>query len=131
MPDVVTDHAPNVPTALPLNGEKLYSPAGVAMASRLPGGRGGPHVNASTVWRWIDKGSRAKNGELIRLEAVRAGQRWLTSVEAVGRFLARLTAAALPPFDALPDRPGTTPKQRARAAESASRKADEIFGTSN
>src|SRR5687767_2913000 len=93
------DHLQNVaPTpSLLTRGEKLYSPAAVAKASRVPGHRGGSHVNGSTLFRHITKGVRAANGEVIRLEAVRIGHRWLTSVEALARFAERLTAAQLQP----------------------------------
>ena len=66
---------------------------------------------------------------VIRLEAVRLGTAWKTSLEAVARFSKALTAAALPADDTPPVGPAPTPKERRRAAEAASRKADTIFGT--
>ncbi|MCI0630465.1 MAG: DUF1580 domain-containing protein, partial [Phycisphaerales bacterium] len=51
-------------------------------AAKLSPGR--PSVNA--VWRWCRRGVRARNGERIRLEHVRAGGRIFTSAAGLGRF---------------------------------------------
>src|SRR5829696_7680577 len=93
-------------------GEKLYSPAGVAKASNIPGHRGGTHLNGSTIFRFITRG-KSVNGEVIRLEAVRVGDRWLTSLEALARFAERLTAAELGAAGAAFDAPAS-PRQRIR-----------------
>jgi hypothetical protein len=107
-------------------GEKLLSPAAVAKAARIPGHRGGPHLNGSTIFRHITKGVRAANGELIRLEAVRVGCRWLTSVESVARFAERLTAAELQTTDDS-SVPAPSPRQRNRQAEAASARLDALL----
>jgi hypothetical protein len=75
-----------------LNGERLISIT--AAGKLLPGMRENAHINSATVWRWIRRGAKSTSGEVIRLEAVRLGFRWLTSAEAVGRFVADLTAAS-------------------------------------
>jgi Protein of unknown function (DUF1580) len=83
-------------------------------ADLLPDGRNGRPVHFSCVLRWVQTGAKAPNGERVRLEAVRVGCRWLTSVEALGRFAARLTpefSATLPPV--------RTAKKRAAAAARA------------
>jgi len=108
-----------------MNGERLYS--FTAIAVKLPGYRNNSHVNSSTIFRWATKGVRTRGGQLIRLEAVRLGTAWKTSLEAVARFSAKLTEAALPADDA-PAAPTPTPKQRERAAAGASKRADAIFG---
>jgi hypothetical protein len=113
-------------TSLLTGGEKLYSPAGLAKALKVPGHRGGPHLNGSTIFRFITKG-KVVNGQLVRLAAVRVGDRWLTSVESFSRFTAKLTAAALP-TDAQTAEPAPTPKQRRRAATRASAELDTILG---
>jgi hypothetical protein len=125
MPDSVCGTP--VTTSLLTSGEKLYSPAGLAKVLNVPGHRGGPHLNGSTVFRFITKGKWA-NGELVRLEAVRVGDRWLTSVESFSRFTAKLTEASLPADDTPPAEPAPTPKQRRRAATTASAKLDAILG---
>jgi len=107
-------------------GEKLYSPAAVAKKSNVPGHRGSSHLNGSTVFRHITKGVRAANGELIRLEAVRIGHRWLTSVEAVVRFGERLTAAELQARESTSAAPSTV-RQRSRQQEAASKQLDALM----
>jgi hypothetical protein len=106
-------------------GEKLYSPAGVAKASNIPGHRGGTHINGSTIFRFITKGKRV-NGEVIRLEAVRVGDRWLTSLEALARFAERLTAAELGAAGAAFEAP-VSPRQRIRQQEVASRRLNALL----
>ncbi len=121
MPDAVS-----APVSPLLNGEKLLSLS--ALAARLPGHRGKPTVNPSTIFRWITRGVRTPDGEVVRLEAVRLGTSWRTSLEAITRFSAKLTSASLcsgAPPDTLPP----TPKQRNRAATRASRRLDSILGT--
>jgi hypothetical protein len=68
------------------------------------------------VFRHIVKGVRAANGEVIRLEAVRAGSRWLTSVEAIARFYERLTAAELEAAEAASDSAATSDRRDRGAA---------------
>ena len=110
-------------------GEQLMSFSAAAKASRLPSHRGNAtHVNASTLYRWAVKGWRTPGGQTIRLEAIKAGPvGWRTSVEAVHRFVQRLTEAALP-SDPPAVQPATTPKQRERMKAKAHAQADAIFG---
>jgi hypothetical protein len=74
-------------------------------ASRIPISRGGRPCHPATIWRWI--ASR-------KLEGVRIGSRWLTSVEAIQRHAERETLAALgaEPAPVLPPAQ-TTGRQRA------------------
>jgi hypothetical protein len=58
-------------------------------AARLP-----RPVHLAWVHRWATRGIPGPDGTRIRLEAVKVGCRWATSVEALGRFLAATTAAA-------------------------------------
>lgn len=123
----MSDTTLQAPTpSLLTSGEKLYSPAALAKVSNVPDHRGAAHLNGSTIFRFITRG-KFVNGEVIRLEAVRAGDRWLTSVEALARFFAKLTEATLP-TDTPPTEPAPTPMQRSRAAAGASKRADAIFG---
>jgi hypothetical protein len=64
-------------------------------AKLYPSFRNGRPTHISTVLRHITKGTRLPNGEVVRLEGARLGGRWITSVEAVQRFMERLTAGAL------------------------------------
>jgi hypothetical protein len=65
-------------------------------AKRLPPFRQGRPVNPTTVSRWITEGICLPDGRRVRLDAVRVGGRWLTSVEALNRF----AAAQTPQFQA-------------------------------
>ena len=76
--------------------EKLRSFA--EAASRLPALRGGKSVNPSTVWRWTKRGVRARNGVLVRLEAIKVGGTCCTSDEALLRFFHALSADDLQPL---------------------------------
>jgi hypothetical protein len=72
----------------------------LAQAARLfPPTRQDKAVHVSTILRWILRGVRG-----VRLEAARAGGRWITSREAVARFVAALTAShsSQPGTDARP-----------------------------
>ena len=55
-------------TSLLTSGEKLYSPAALAKVLKVPGHRGGAHLNGSTIFRFVTKGKMV-NGQLIRLDA--------------------------------------------------------------
>jgi hypothetical protein len=65
------------------------------------------------------------NGEIVRLEALRCGGRWITSVEAVARFMQRLTDGALdtPKDTAAP--PIRMTRQRRQELEQVDRRLDE------
>jgi hypothetical protein len=80
-------------------------------AGQIPGRRPGKKLSFTTLWRWIIKGIRTGDGQVIRLEAVRLGARWVTSREAIIRFSAKLT----PPTDAPPAT--RTPASRQRGAK--------------
>ena len=121
----VFDSPAEHPNSLLPRGEKLYPPAKLAKAANVPGHRGAAHVNGSTLYRHITKGVRTASGEVIRLEAVRAGARWLSSVEALTRFYERLTAAELQAAEAA--KPPTPPRERNRRQEAASRRLDSLL----
>jgi hypothetical protein len=84
---------------------------GLHEAAKIPPSfREGKPTHVSTVLRWITKGVKLANGEVVRLEGARCGGRWTTSVEAVARFMERLTAGTLAtrraPSHRHPARPG-------------------------
>lgn len=85
----------------------------MAAAGRLIPRPGGGHVSRWAVARWVSKGVKARGG-VVRLEAVRAGGRWMTSVQAVARFLDAQTEAAAGPAPAPPPKT-RTPAQARRA----------------
>ncbi len=99
-------------TAADLLAEELIS---LAAAARLfPGARGAVRVNPATVHRWCTKGTRTPDGNVVKLEFVRAGCRVLTSRQAVARYVAALSVA--PESAEIPTR---SPLARKRAADAA------------
>jgi hypothetical protein len=116
MADSVSEAVPQVLTEIQ-SGDGLS----LSAAGRLfPGHRGGSSVDPSTVFRWVTKGARTPGGQTVKLEAVRVGGRWLTSRGAVARFVAVLTAAAVPDSTSPPPAPRTsTVRRRAEKAAAA------------
>ncbi len=98
-----------------LEKEKPISPA--AAAQLLPAGRLGRPVSESCVLRWIQKGVEIGSGERVRLEGLRLGRRWITSVAALQRFAARQT----PENVAEPAPLSRSAEQRTRASETAAK----------
>lgn len=82
---------PPIPPLL-TSGEKLFSLP--VLSLDVPGYRGNEHTNAATLWRWINRGLPGADGP-IKLDAVRIGNSWKTSREALARFFAKLTEAAI------------------------------------
>jgi hypothetical protein len=82
----------------------------------VPPARRGRRTALSTMLRWIMRGVRNHADQVVRLEAVRIGSRWMTTREALQRFAERLTPAADAPVPAPPTR---TPERRQRASERA------------
>lgn len=116
MPATPTATPPPAPLPINVATETLLSLS--QAAKRFPPFRQGRPVSASTVWRWAFDGVVITGGSRVRLDVVRLGGRWLTSVEAIGRFIAAQTPtpAAAEAARALGTR---TPRQRQRAAERA------------
>ena len=74
--------------AIDLKNETVLS---LSQAARmLPPGRRGRPVTLSCVIRWVLDGVKTHSGR-VRLEAIRMGGRWITSVEAMQRFAAQQT----------------------------------------
>jgi hypothetical protein len=98
------------------------TPLPLAAAAKLvPPGRSGKRTHLSTILRWIMRGARSPSGEVVRLEAVRLGSRWVTSRQALQRFSERLT----PRLDGVPPHsPRRTPTQRQRASERAGKELE-------
>ena len=103
-----------------MNHERLITLA--EAARRFPGHRGGDHVHPATLTRWILRGAVSVTGRRVRLEAVRCGSRWLTSAEAVARFMAALTDNVAPASETST----RTPVARHRAAEAAIRELERL-----
>jgi hypothetical protein len=96
----------------------------LAEACRIvPPARSGKKTHLSTVLRWILKGAKSPTGEMVKLEALRIGSRWVTSREALQRFAERLTPS---PNGQSAPHPPRTPTQRQRAADRAAQELDRL-----
>ena len=100
------------PPVLPLNGETLLGLS--TAASRNPAGRGSGRLHPATLTRWILVGSKSLSGSIVKLEALRCGQRWCTSEAALARFF-----EALARTDEVKPIERTSEKKQKRAAEAA------------
>ena len=69
----------------PLLGEKLHLFSDVAGVYRNSAGR---KLHVSTLNRWRDAGIAG-----VRLEAIRFGGRWMTSIESIDRFITAISVA--------------------------------------
>ncbi len=119
MAEVISE-APSVLSEIQSGGGLSLSAAG----RMFPAHRGEGTVDPSTVFRWVNRGAKTAGGQMVKLEAVRVGGRWLTSRGAVARFVQALTPAADPvpkPLTATP----RTPAARLRASERAGRELDQ------
>src|SRR5262245_34001391 len=90
-----------------VNAETLLSLS--QLAKRLPHRRAGRPVHPSTIHRWRSPGVRH-----VRLECLRVGGVWCTSVEAFQRFCDRLSE---PGADPGPATPGRRPSDRPARAD--------------
>ncbi|AWM39110.1 hypothetical protein GobsT_26140 [Gemmata obscuriglobus] len=90
-------------------------------AAKFPGHRGAARLHPATLTRWILNGVRARDGRRVKLEAVRAGTRWLTSEPALRRFSDALGGSdgshATAPAPCGPRSPTARQKASARAAD--------------
>jgi hypothetical protein len=97
------------------------TPISLADACKLvPPARSGKRTHIGTVLRWILDGAKGPSGEQVRLEALRIGNRWMTSRQAIQRFAEALTPRL---SDSRPPVP-RTPTARSRAAARAARELE-------
>src|SRR5262245_48148137 len=106
---------------LDIRHEELLSLA--EAAQRLPNRRMGRPVSPSCIWRWIVEGVKGPTGQRVRLEGAKVGGAWLTSVEALERFIVRLT-----PTEPQEQAGAVTPAARARQKAKAADLASELVG---
>jgi hypothetical protein len=106
--------------SIDLRNESTLSLA--AAARMLPPGRRGRPVSLSCILRWVLDGVRLSSGQVVRLEAVRLGGRWITSVEALGRFADRQT----PCLEDSRLGPPRSPSKRERASNRATKELNKI-----
>ena len=103
----------------------------LAEAAKLLGSESRP-ASVAKMSRAVNRGVLTEGGERVRLEAVRTGGCWLTSIEAVRRFVTRLTRDALGDGGVAdePDGEPSTPvsARRRRQLASVDRELDKAFG---
>jgi hypothetical protein len=103
-----------------LTKETLLS---LAQASRrFPPYRLGRPVNPSTIWRWCRQGVKVPGVGVVKLECIRVSGRWLTSAEAISRFVAKQTPQS--EAEAMPT--PRTPTQRRKASERAAKELEAL-----
>ncbi len=56
-------------------------------------GTGGKPCNFTTAWRAVTQGHLLPDGTKLRLEAVRIGGQWVTSKQAIERYVVAMTEA--------------------------------------
>jgi hypothetical protein len=88
------------------------------LVSRILPGNGGKRVHIGTPHRWRTQGLRG-----VRLEAIKVGGRWCTSLQALERFFDVLSRGASPPT---PTQAGDTPAT-VSSAESLRKLQEEGF----
>jgi len=86
-------------------------------AALFQGRTPGKNLCFSTIWRWILKGAHDVDGNIVRLEAVRLGGRWVTSREAIARFSENLTKGES--IDSDEKKINTSSAERKRADQAA------------
>jgi hypothetical protein len=87
-------------------------------------GRKGKPCHFSTVLRWILGGVRGPAGDLVKLEAIRLGGRWVTTQGAFQRFVAKLTPNSNNGGEAPEPVPVRSPAARQRSSERAAKKLE-------
>lgn len=96
----------------PLSGESLLTPQD---AAGLFPGAAGRDTSPRTVILWIRRGVTGPTSERVYLEGFRVGSRWMTSAEAVARFIARLSGEQRPQPCPQTDRQRAKRNERTRA----------------
>jgi len=101
-------------TSIDLENERLLTLAGAAryLSKKMPDRWGGKPCHISSVYRWTARGVKG-----VRLETLQVVGAKMTSVEAIGRFVARLSGNA-------PGSSETTPAKLAAAGRKRLAEAD-------
>jgi hypothetical protein len=90
-------------------------------AKLLPSSRLGRPCSFQCILRWILNGTKSPDGQIVKLEALRLGGRWITSREALQRF-----AEALTPPTTDNSVSTRTPKHCRRAADRAEQQLERL-----
>lgn len=88
-----------------------------SVASMLPGKRGATRLSPATVFRWCTVGTKTTDGRRVRLESFRAGNRILTTREAVIRYFDSLNPITPIEPQLAPRSPAATRRAAAQAEQ--------------
>jgi hypothetical protein len=94
----------------------------VQAAASVPPLRDNRPVAPATIGLWITRGCRGPAGQIVRLEGIRCGSRWVTSKEALARFFSALTPSLSQSESSVSETTSpktSTPRQRRRATACA------------
>jgi hypothetical protein len=100
----------------PLSHASKFLPS----ARRGRDGRSSP-VSLSCLLRWVLDGVRTPDGKRVRLEALRLGGKWVTSLEALQRFAEAQTPMLEQPSISIPRSPAKRQKAALRAEKALER----------
>jgi hypothetical protein len=89
----------------------------------LPSARLGRPVSLSCLLRWVFDGIKMPDGGRVRLEALRLGGKWVTSLEALQRFAEAQTPQIAGNRKDVVPRPPATRRRASERAEKALTKA--------
>src|SRR5262249_36463284 len=86
------------PMPIDLSAERAITPAEAARLvppyrPRQPTHAPGQTTHVGRIMRWLLDGARAGDGSRVRLEALRLGGGWITTIQAVERFGVALAVA--------------------------------------
>ena len=107
---------PRTPTTIPSSSSAVVAEVQTgdglslsAAARLLPPGASGRPLAPSTIWRWARDGVETLDGRRVYLEVARLGSRFVTSREAIGRFLTAQNSCQEASSAPLPPSPTPTP----------------------
>jgi len=106
--------------SIDLSTQKGLSPK--EAATLLPSYKDGKPSHPSKIIRLITQGTRLPDGTTERLEALRIGNQWITTAEAIGSYGERVASARV----GQPLVASSTPTLRRAAAERADRELASI-----
>jgi hypothetical protein len=93
-------------------------------AKRFPSDSRSGHLDPATLWRWATRGIRLPDGRRLKLETLKLAGRFLTSEQAIERFV---QAQNDPPASPVPEsKPTSKSKKKWSRAEEAGRRLAEL-----
>jgi hypothetical protein len=96
------------------------------LSKALPAlGRGNVRPSLQCLLRWVTKGvRRASDGQLVKLQAIRFGDKWVSSLQRIAYFCAQLTPVTTDADEEEPPRRRRTKLERERHLAKVEAKLD-------